>query len=501
MRYTLSLTLLGAAGSLAAQGSDSPAGDVTFTEHVAPIVFEKCAPCHRPGEVAPFPLLTYRDVRKRGRMIARVTRRRLMPPWPPVPGHGEFADSLYLEDEQIDVIRRWVGGGMPEGPAEALPALPEFTEGWQLGEPDLIVRMPEGFELPAAGPDIYRYFEIPLDLDETKWVTAMEVRPSARAVLHHTITFLDDSGQVRMEEDADGAPGSSNVAMTGSRSLGGWAVGSIPRHLPDGFAYTLRADDRLFLQSHFHLSGKPEVEQTTLGLYFTDRAPTSQLVWVELLPASGMFVDLSVPAGEADYAIEDSFTLPVDVRVFSVEGHAHMICREMQATVTPPGEAEESVFLVDDWDFNWQSQYQYREPLWLPAGTRIDVRLVYDNSSDNPDNPNDPPIRINWGPESTDEMGRILFAVAAATDADTDRLRAGLDAYRVEHFAKYRQLRIERLRSYDGDGDGRTMLSEIPEHELRWARRWDADGDQAIDWRDLVALRPIMRLRRGGRGR
>src|SRR5262249_6956846 len=170
---------------------------VTFTEHIAPIVFNNCASCHRPGEAAPFALMSYQDVKKRGALIAAVTQSRDMPPWHAAPGYGDFIDVHRLTDEQIASIKQWVDAGMPEGDPGKLPAPPKFPEGWQLGKPDIVLTMAEPFDLPASGPDIYRNFTIPLDLPEKKWVKAIEFRPSARKVVHHALFFVDTTGESR----------------------------------------------------------------------------------------------------------------------------------------------------------------------------------------------------------------------------------------------------------------------------------------------------------------
>src|SRR5208283_183108 len=177
------------------QPASSPArpvnipAEVNFAEHIAPIVFSKCAGCHRPGEIGPFSLLSFEDVRKRGKLIQQVTDDRTMPPWHPAPGYGSFRDELRLPDEQVALIKRWVETGMAEGDSKKLPKLPQFIDGWQLGKPDLVVSMDKAYEVPATGRDIYRSFRLPLNLTEDKWVTAIELRPSARSVVHHVLFF------------------------------------------------------------------------------------------------------------------------------------------------------------------------------------------------------------------------------------------------------------------------------------------------------------------------
>lgn len=492
------------------------AAQVTFTEDVAPIIFNNCTSCHRPGEAGPFPLRTYHEVKKRGRTIARVTRSRFMPPWHPVAGDGEFADSLRLKSADIQTIQRWVRSGMPEGDPKKLPPMPEFTAGWQLGKPDLVVKMAEPFRVPAAGPDIYRNFVVPLDLDEDKWLTAIEVRPGARSVLHHVLFRTTRSRRI---QDSDfgfgrrsrGPRGGLGVSTSG---LGGWAVGGQPRHLPMGLAVKIPKGTNLVLSSHFHPSGKEELEQTKLGLHFTDKAPTRTMVGLQLPPLFGALAGINVPAGKRDFTIRDSFILPVDVLGLTVGGHAHYICKEMQMWITPPEGQKRSVFWIDNWAFNWQNRYQYKEPLELPKGTRIDVQLVYDNSPDNPQNPYDPPRRIRWGLQSTDEMGSVTLLVVARNEQDTPVLRRAIRRHVQEVSRSARALRgieglgsdwlmrvVERL---DENKDGRLDKDEIPYRYRRRFRRFDKNEDGDLDEQEVEELKKSGRSildtgrRRGG---
>ena len=195
-------------------------GPVTFSEHVAPIVFSNCAPCHRPGEAAPFPLLGYRDARPLAKAIASATSSRSMPPWKAGPGDYHFRNERRLTDAQIRTIAQWVADGALEGDPATLPPLPRFTEGWQLGQPDLVVMMGEAFEVPAKGPDVYRSFVVPLGLDRDAWVRAVDFRPSARSVVHHSLFFLDNTGAARERDEDDAGPGFSG-GMGGAAGLGG----------------------------------------------------------------------------------------------------------------------------------------------------------------------------------------------------------------------------------------------------------------------------------------
>jgi mono/diheme cytochrome c family protein len=428
--------------SLAAAGAVSAAEKVTFTETIAPIIYDNCVTCHRPGEAAPFALLSYEDVKKRGSLIAAVTKSRYMPPWHAAHGYGEFDGERRLSDAQIGAIGEWVKQGMAEGDPAKMPKLPQFIEGWHLGKPDLILQMPAAFDLPASGPDIYRNFVIPTGLTEDKWVRAVEFRPSARKVVHHVLYAYVPGGSLKKRDGADGAPGFGGMGTVGvvpgqaGGGLGGWAVGNTPVFLPDGLAWPLPKGSDFILQMHFHLTGKAESERSTIGIYFADKAPDKRMFGVQVPALFGFGSGIDIPAGAKAYTIEDSVTLPVDVLAYSAGGHAHYVGKEMKATATLPDGTIQPLLWIPDWDFAWQDRYNYKKPVVLPKGTRIDVKLTYDNSSDNPRNPSNPPKRVLWGEQSFDEMGSVTEQVVAVHKEDelalqkflADRTRAAIQA-------------------------------------------------------------------------
>ncbi|MBZ5577027.1 MAG: cytochrome c [Acidobacteriia bacterium] len=412
-----------------------PAADLatqkpTFTETIAPIVYRNCVTCHRPGEAAPFSLITYEDVKKRGAIIAAVTKSRYMPPWHAAHDYGEFADERRLSDPQIASIAAWVSQGMPQGDPAKMPKLPQFPEGWHLGTPDLVLEMPAAFGLPASGPDIYRNFVIPTHLAEDKWVRAVEFRPSARKVVHHALFAYVDGGALAKIDGADGRPGFGGMGSIGvspgrgsSGSLGGWAVGATPVFLAQGLALPLPKGSDFVLQMHFHLTGKPETEKSVVGIYFADHAPERRLVAVQVPALFGFGAGIDVPAGEKNYTVEDSLTLPVDTIAYAASAHAHYVAKEMKATATLPDGTTQPLLWIPDWDFNWQDRYTYKAAVALPKGTRIDVRLRYDNSAENPRNPSTPPKRVQWGEQSFDEMGSVTVQMVAAHQEDEAALQ------------------------------------------------------------------------------
>jgi thiol-disulfide isomerase/thioredoxin/mono/diheme cytochrome c family protein len=401
---------------------------VTFAEHIAPLVFTNCATCHRPGQAAPFSLLTYADARKHAKTMLRVMQDRYMPPWQPEPGHGSFRGERRLSDSQINLFEKWVKAGMVEGDPKKLPPLPKFPEGWQLGQPDLVVKMDRPFDFPAEGSDVYQNFVLPLGLTEDKWVTAVEFRASAPEVVHHVLYFLDDSGRARARAPKDGQPGFPGMAFRRTGSLGGWAVGATPVRLPDGLALPLRKKSDLVLQTHFHAAGKAVKELLTVGLYFADKPPRRTLVNLPLPPAFGLFSNIDIPAGRADFKVSDAFTLPVDVDLVGVGAHAHYLGKTMKAAATLSSGVME-LFSIRDWDFNWQGQYLYKDYVRLPKGTVIHADVTWDNSAGNPRNPSDPPVRVRWGEATTDEMGQVNFLMVAADETNTGQLRQAIQAH------------------------------------------------------------------------
>jgi mono/diheme cytochrome c family protein len=418
------VAILATSSAWRAQSPDAPSVP-TFSDTIAPIVYANCVSCHRPGEAAPFALLSYDDVAKRGELIAQVTRSRYMPPWKAVEGHGQFLDERRLSDAQIDAIRDWVRGGMPRGDAAKMPPLPAFTDGWRLGEPDLVLEMPEGFTVPATGADIYRNFAIPTGLTEDRWVRAVEFRPTARRAVHHALFSFIRGGAVKKFEGRGGQPGFDGampVALVPgfqpAGDLGSWAVGTTPRPFPGGLARRLAKGSDLVLQVHFHPTGKPELERSRIGIYFADGPPSRRIFTPGIPGFFGALAGIDIPPGERAFTIRGSYTVPRDMHAYSVMAHAHYLGKEFKVDATLPDGSVEPMLWIQDWDFNWQERYDYREPVLLPRGTRIDIAITYDNSADNPRNPCNPPRRVRWGLQSLDEMGSVNFIMAAVDAAE-----------------------------------------------------------------------------------
>ncbi len=389
----------------------------TFNRDVAPIVFRHCAPCHRPGGVGPFSLLMYRDVRARASQIADLTARRVMPPWKPEPGHGAFEGERRLSDEQIAIIRRWAAAGAVEGDVSDRPAPPEWPTGWQLGTPDVVVRMPEPFTLAASGPDVFRTFVLPIPLPRARFVTALEFRPDNPRVVHHANIGVDRSGSSRRLDARDPGPGYSGGMVLDARypegHFLGWTPGRLASRMPPDMPWRLDPGSDLVVQLHMPPTGKPEVVQVSVGFYFTDAPPRRTPAALRLGRQT-----IDIPPGERQQEITDSYRLPVDVDALALQPHAHLLAREVRADATLPNGDVTPLIYIKDWDFRWQDVYRFRDPVFLPRGTRVTMRFTYDNSANNPRNPSRPPRRVVWGENTTDEMGDLYLQVVPRNDRD-----------------------------------------------------------------------------------
>jgi Tfp pilus assembly protein PilF/mono/diheme cytochrome c family protein len=403
------------------QTASSPSGErpdvqpsqTTFNRDIAPIVFHSCAPCHRPGEAAPFSLLTYADAKSHAHQIATVTERRIMPPWLPETDDPKFADDLRLSAEQIAVLKAWVEQGAAEGDPSDLPAKPRFVEGWQLGKPDVIVKATEPFELPAGGSDTYWNFVFRSPVDRPRWLKAIEIRPGDKRLVHHANVLVDRGRTARLQEKQPGS-GFGGMELTIESEVFDpdshflfWKPGSAPYVEPDGMAIHLDRDTDLVLNTHLQPSGKPETLQPSLGLYFTDKPATLHPILVQMENDR----QLDIPPGETNFLVSDDFTLPVDVELLAIYPHAHYLGKDLQAVATLPDGTRETLIHIARWDLNWQAVYRYAAPVSLPKGTTIAMRFTYDNSADNIRNPNHPPQRVMAGNRASDEMAHLWLQV------------------------------------------------------------------------------------------
>jgi tetratricopeptide (TPR) repeat protein len=407
---------------------------VTFNHDIAPLVHRSCTPCHRPGEAGPFSLLTYADVKKRARQIVKVTSSRYMPPWPPEPGYGEFVGERRLRDEEVTLFRRWLDAGTPEGPPSETP---QFTEGWQLGPPDMVLRAPEPYTVPAEGTDVFRNLVLPVPVQGTRYVRALELRPGDKRVVHHANVLVDRTGSARRQDTHDPGPGFSGMDVElesptfepDSHFLF-WKPGTAAVAEPPDMAWRVDPSTDLVLNLHLQPSGKAEVIQPTVGLYFTDVAPTRFPMLVQLEHDGA----LDIPAGETKFVVTDHYDLPVDVEVLGVYPHAHYLGHDVQGWATLPDGRKVWLIWIPDWDLSWQAVYRYRKPIALPRGSRIEMRIEYDNSELNPRNPSNPPRRVKAGNRSTDEMGHLWLQLLPRAPDGRLLLQEALMRRRLEKY-------------------------------------------------------------------
>jgi peroxiredoxin len=396
-------------------------GKVTYYRDVLPILQNHCQSCHRPGEVGPFSLMTYRQAVNWALDIKEYTKSRTMPPWKPAEGMP-FHNERKLSDKEIAALAAWVDNGTPEGNRKDAPPPRKFPEGWQLGQPDLVLTLSEDFQVGAKGRDLFRCFVLPTNLTEDKYVAAIEVRPSNPRVVHHVLMFVDTEKEGRKlekkqkdiplkETDQDRGPGYSvamGVGFFPKRGLSGWAPGQVPRYLPDGVGYPLPKGSDVVMQVHYHRNGRVEKDRTSVGLYFAKKPVTHPFQGSVIAGGRGTDNPLGmffiIPAGAEHFYLKGSSTALADCTLFSVMPHMHLIGKQIKVTMTPPGGATKTLVNIKDWDYNWQETYFFKQPIQVKTGTRFDVEAFYDNSANNPNNPFNPPRSITFGEQTTNEM-------------------------------------------------------------------------------------------------
>jgi mono/diheme cytochrome c family protein len=369
------------------------AATVTFAKDVAPILYSNCISCHRPGEVAPMSLRTYDEVRPWARSIKQKVQSRQMPPWFADPAHGSFKNDARLTDTQIDTIVKWVDAGAPRGNAADEPKPPALTEGWQLGEPDYVITLPT-IDVPAAGKDIFPTPNLTIDIPEDRWIRALEIRPSNREVTHHTVLFL----------------AGANVGQSGFIDLlGVWAVGTNATVYPEGVGRWIRKGQQLRTNLHYHPNGKAQTDTTRVGLYF-GRGELKKEV------ASAVAGDMAfrIPAGAKNHEMRALFPIDQDINIVSYFPHMHFRGKDMTLTALLPDGKKQTLLSVPSYDFNWQLYYYPTAPVPLPKGTIVEAVAHYDNSADNPNNP-DPTRDVTFGEQTNDEM---MFGVFDFTPKD-----------------------------------------------------------------------------------
>ncbi len=365
--YGIAFLLTTGRFSLAARGAQP---EVTFNRNIAPIIYKNCSPCHRPGESGPFSLLSYEDVKRHASQIADVTKRRFMPPWLPEAGYGEFEDERRLTTKEIALIGQWVQQGAKLGSTAHAPAPPKFSSEWQLGPPDMILHVAHPYEVPADGNEIFWNFILPVPIKTERWVRAIEVRPGNARVFHHANVIIDRSGAARRQEKIAGIgfPGMDLTVEETTFDPDGhflsWKPGSRPVVEPDGMAWRATPGMDLILNVHLRPTGKPEVVNPEIGIYFTDKPQTKYPMLVQLEDDRA----IDIKPGVHDFLISDDFRCPEDLNVLAIYPHAHYLAKLMEGYATLPDGSRKWLIRIPNWDLGWQGVFILKKPLFLAEG-------------------------------------------------------------------------------------------------------------------------------------
>lgn len=409
-KTTLVLALLAAVPLMAAKQravrpAPAPQGGPTFTKEVSRIFQQHCQSCHSPGNVAPFSLVDYSSAKPHAALIKFMTQSKEMPPWKPSDGCGDFADKRSLTQGEIDTIAQWVDRGAPEGNRADLPEPLDFSSDWTLGQPDLVLENIEAYT-PDEHGDTYRCFTVPTTLPSTAYVRAVDTKPGDRETVHHVIAFIDSTGISKSLDDAEPGPGYTcfgDPGFSATGTLGGWAPGSPPLEMPDNVAFELPKGARVVLQVHYHPhhGEAPAADRTQFGVYLAQQPPKNIMRIVPIINT-----EFRIPAGDPNYRVDAEFPLltPFPLKLWLIAPHMHYLGRKMTVEMTLPGGAKQCLIDIQDWDFHWQGAYRYKAPVTIPAGSALRLTAYYDNSANNPRQPNDPPKPVGWGEATTDEM-------------------------------------------------------------------------------------------------
>jgi hypothetical protein len=380
---------------------------VNFSEHIAPIIYQHCTSCHRAGEIGPFPLTNYTEVAANAATIKQVTQIGYMPPWKPDPKYQHYQKENYLTAAQIQLLADWFDQDMPQGNPALEPPLPVFPSGSQIGVPDLVLSFKQAYTVKGDNVDEYRYFVLPTGLTEDKDLIALEMRPGNTAVVHHTLFWEDVSGQARAADEATPEYGYApeEADQTGLQSqLFGYVPGMRPTLLNQGLAQKLHAGADLKMQMHYAPVTSDETDSSTVNLFFAKEPATRYLQTHILLPLPATIGELFVIQANQKKEFHGTLTVPGPVSLFSISPHMHMLGTHWKVYAVKPDGDTIPLIHIPSWDFNWQGSYNFKKLIVLPAGTVIHAFAGYDNTIDNPNNPNSPPKNITWGEGTSDEM-------------------------------------------------------------------------------------------------
>ena len=409
--------LIGMAASVHAQSAAAP----TFSKDVAPILYQNCTSCHRSGEIGPMSLVSFNDARPWAKSIATRVTNGTMPPWHADPAHGQFLNDRRLSDADRDTIVKWSSAGAPEGDRADLPNPPAYADGWQMGQPDAVFTMQEDYPIPAGGTIEYKYFEVLTGLTEDKWAQAIEVRPGNRTVVHHVIVYMrGEQPEPRVPSPFAFAPGMGRPANAPKTERGevandrpatrqptawlsGFAPGQSVRVYQPGTALRVPAGAVLTVAMHYTANGKETTDRTRIGIKWAPEPPKTEVRVATLQNANFM-----LPAGSSDTRVDAEVTLKEDITLWSLLPHTHMRGKKWEVTATYPGGRSETILSVPKYDFNWQTDYVFKQPLTLPKGTTLHTAAWYDNSTANKANP-DPKKDVYWGDQTWEEMQFTAF--------------------------------------------------------------------------------------------
>ena len=415
-RFRVFLLLLTAAALLPAR-THAQAGQVTFAEHIGPLIYQHCSSCHHTGDVAPFELMSYQDVVQHAHTIEVATSIGYMPPWKADPSYSHFLDENVLSTAERQQISDWISNGMPRGNVAVEPAPPVFAAGSSLGTPDMVVSMTQAFTHQGNGQDMYQVFVLPVLLPADRDLKAVEFRPGNRRIAHHAIIALDTTGRARQLDAAQPGYGYTSFGGFGftptTDNLAGWVPGARSRTFPPGMSKKLFRRADLIVQVHYGPTGITQTDSSTINLFFappaTGGGPTPREVLTVPISVfaltNGPFV---IPANQVK-TFDAQFTLPAKVSLVSTLPHSHLLGKSWEAYAVKPTGDTIPLIRINDWDFNWQGSYRFPSLIPLPAGTRIRMKAVYDNTDNNPRNPFSPPQQVVWGEQTTAEMFVIFF--------------------------------------------------------------------------------------------
>jgi mono/diheme cytochrome c family protein len=444
----LTAAIVWSGSSVMAEQAAAAANAPTFSKDVAPIFFANCTACHRPGDIAPMSLLTYKDARPWAKSIATKVADGTMPPWHADPKYGAFVGARRLSDANRQTIAKWVAAGAPEGNASDLPAAPVYTDEWNIGTPDAVLSMQEDYPIPATGEIPYQYLVVPANFDEDRFITDWEIRPGDRKAVHHLLLYLlapkeiAEAQQKRMQgamlqrmfgpapaanaprptppfefacctqipdgeeggrplppgQRKDPGPNYRARPQGMAQGMGGFSPGGSIRHFPEGMGMRIPKGYSLVFQMHYTTYGKATTDRSKIGLKFAKTTPKTILNTMALINAS-----LSIPAGAANHMVENTMTFNRDTVIYSLIPHTHVRGIAWHYEATYPDGRKEVILSVPKYDFNWQHEYVFEQPWKVPAGTTLLAKAWYDNSAANKSNP-DATKTVTWGDQTWEEM-------------------------------------------------------------------------------------------------